>query len=72
MKTEFVHKSGIEAGDCIVVNGEMQTVCHSDIRNGFMGLTIFGESFGGSNGKVERCLFPKWNCGEVVGFRTQI
>lgn len=72
MKTEFVHKSIIRVGDCIVVDGVMKTVSRGDIKTGFMGVTIFGDSLKMGTVLVERCLFPKWLHGEITGYHPQI
>ena len=45
-KTNPVHISQITAGDTIVHNGKLSTVCGKDIkRGGFCGDTIFGDSY---------------------------
>lgn len=72
MKTEFVHKSMIQPGDCIMVKGVPHTTGKNDFRTGFMGLTIFGDSYRMGMDKVERCLFPKWRNGEIIGYYAQI
>lgn len=41
-----VHVDEIRPGDLIEFRGEIKTVCAADIRRGgFMGTTIFGDSF---------------------------
>ncbi len=46
MRLEEVHKSSIKAGDMIIHNGRLVTVCRCDIRlNALMGRTIFGDSY---------------------------
>lgn len=47
MKTiELVHINSIVAGDMIVHDGEMMTVCPNNIKHGgFLGKTIFGDSY---------------------------
>jgi hypothetical protein len=42
---EEVHVSDIKVGDCIEHQGRLMTVCRKDIKKGFMGLTIFGNSY---------------------------
>jgi hypothetical protein len=42
---EEVHVSDIKVGDCIEHQGRLMTVCRKDIKKGFMGLTIFGDSY---------------------------
>lgn len=43
--TMAVHISRIRAGDTIIHNGELRTVCDSNIKSGFCGITIFGDSY---------------------------
>jgi hypothetical protein len=35
----------VRAGDTVVVGGELKTVCKKDILRGFMGVTLFGDSY---------------------------
>lgn len=45
-----VHKSTIKAGDTILHNEKLMTVCSKDIKNNsFFGLTIFGDSYNMGN-----------------------
>lgn len=40
------HIDMIRPGDTVLHNGELRTVCKSDIkRGGFMGSTLFGDSY---------------------------
>ena len=39
------HISQISAGDTILHNGREMTVCEHDIKRGFCGITIFGDSY---------------------------
>ncbi|MBX8556999.1 hypothetical protein K5D56_25470 [Pseudomonas cichorii] len=40
------HIDMIRAGNTVLHNGELRTVCKSDIkRGGFMGTTLFGDSY---------------------------
>ncbi|HGY2296351.1 TPA: hypothetical protein ACNV18_000065 [Pseudomonas putida] len=44
--TVDTHINTIRAGDTVLHNGELRTVCNSDIkRRGFMGATLFGDSY---------------------------
>lgn len=44
-KTE-IHIDAVKAGDTILHNGVLTTVCKTDIRiSTFMGCTIFGDSY---------------------------
>lgn len=72
MKTETVSTSDIVSGDTVVINGEMKTVSSRDIKNGFMGTTIFGDPFVLQGRKIERVLFTKWFQGKIIGYRAQV
>ena len=72
MKTELVHKSKIQVGDCIIIDGVEKTVSRGDIKTGFMGRTIFGCPFRSGIDMVERRLFPKWYRGEIIGYYSQV
>jgi hypothetical protein len=39
------HIDLISHGDTVEHYGELRTVCSSDINSGFMGVTIFGDSY---------------------------
>jgi uncharacterized radical SAM superfamily Fe-S cluster-containing enzyme len=47
MKYEIkpTHISDIKQGDTVMINGEMRTVGNNNIKNGFMGVTLFGDSY---------------------------
>ena len=48
MLNEFIltNIDTIKNGDLIMCdNGDIKTVCNKDIKNGFMGITIFGDSY---------------------------
>ena len=46
MKTKEVHISAIKAGDTVIHNGHLRTVCANNItRSEFMGLQLFGDSY---------------------------
>lgn len=43
---ESVHVSMVRVGDAIVCgDGKVRTVCANDIKHGFMGTSIFGDSY---------------------------
>ena len=59
---EPVHKDNIRAGDTILLDGELKTVCNNNIRRGgFCGTTIHGESFKLGLEPVQRVHFVKEN-----------
>jgi len=41
------HISRVRYGDYILLNGELKYVSPKDINNGFMGTTLFGDSYDG-------------------------
>ena len=45
MNTTPTHISLIRAGDTVTVNGQTKTVCRADLKTGFMGLTLWGDSY---------------------------
>lgn len=47
MKYEIkpTHISEIKQGDTVMINGEMRTVGKNNIKSGFMGITLFGDSY---------------------------
>ena len=45
MITEKTHISTIRGGDTIVHRGKVMTVCNKDIKRGFCGIAIFGDSY---------------------------
>ena len=52
-----VHISQISSGDTIKHNGEIRTVCKKDIsKGGFLGTSIFGDSYKSGYQLVERVL----------------
>lgn len=56
--TEKVHISMVGAGDTILHNGVIKTVCKCNIkRDGFMGLTLFGDSYKGGREMVDKVFF---------------
>ncbi len=44
-KTKGVHISRVNAGDVVEHNGHLVTVGKGDIKSGFCGLTLFGDSY---------------------------
>ena len=47
MKYEIkpTHISEIKQGDTVMIDGEMRTVGKNNIKSGFMGITLFGDSY---------------------------
>lgn len=42
---ELVHISEIKPGNTVEINGMLKTVCKNNITVGFMGRTLFGDSY---------------------------
>jgi len=41
-----VHISRVRVGDAVLcTDGKVRTVCHNSFSNGFMGTTLFGDSY---------------------------
>lgn len=56
--TNHIHIDLIRAGDTVLHCGEMRTVCPKDIRRGgFMGTTLFGDSYALGLQPVEMIAF---------------
>jgi hypothetical protein len=45
MNIKLVHINSIVAGDTVMHDGKVQTVCHNNIKRGFCGKTLFGDSY---------------------------
>jgi hypothetical protein len=57
MTTEQVHISRIKAGDTIIHNGVLTTVCANNIKfDTFIGTSLFGDSYNMGYKKVTRVL----------------
>ena len=55
-----VHKDTIKAGDVIMVDGILRTVCNKDINAySFMGLTIFGDCYKLGRKPVQKAIIHK-------------
>ncbi len=53
-KIELVDISTIRAGDTIVHDGKLRTVCNNNIQYcSFMGITLFGDSYKSGHTKVK-------------------
>ncbi len=44
-KTVETHIDMIRPADTVLHNGKLRTVCKTDIKRGFMGATLFGDSY---------------------------
>ena len=54
-----VHVSTIARGDTVMHNGYMVTVGGRDLRNGFHGPTLFGDSYRSGTIPVKKVIFYK-------------
>jgi hypothetical protein len=57
--TKRVHITDIRPGDTVSHNGHLRTVCRSDIKRGFMGTTLFGDSYRLGQLPVDRVTFNR-------------
>lgn len=56
---KLTHVNEIRVGDTIEIKGMPTTVSGTDLhRGGFMGTTIFGDSYELGTRLVKRCVFP--------------
>jgi hypothetical protein len=64
-----VHIASIRAGDTVMHDGQMRTVCNNNIGgDALSGRTIFGDSYKLGLIPVQRVIFPQFYRGnEVVG-----
>ena len=53
------HISEIRPGDTVEIDGYLKTVCHGDIRKGFMGRTLWGDSYHLGAKPVARAIFTQ-------------
>lgn len=69
MKTIWVDADQVKHGDTIICKqGHITTVYRKDIKNGFMGLCIFGYPYGNRKEQVEKVIFPIWYQGKIVRY----
>jgi len=40
-----ININDVRAGDTVVINGVLKTVCSKDISHSFMGVNLFGDSY---------------------------
>lgn len=57
MTTTPTHISLIRPGDTVQVGGDLKTVSPGDIRKGFMGTTLWGDSYRLGTAPVQRVNF---------------
>lgn len=57
LRESRMHISLVQAGDTIRHNGQLRTVTRRDIHKGFMGTTVFGDSYRCGMLPVTRVLF---------------
>lgn len=50
------HISIIRSGDTVLHNGKVITVCNNDIKSGFMGITLFGDSYRSGRVPVKKVI----------------
>jgi hypothetical protein len=55
-KLENVHISTIKAGDTVMHEGYIRTICPSNINYGFHGTTLFGDSYRSGSVPVKKAI----------------
>ena len=70
MKSEKIHISRIRSGDTIYHNNKMMTVCNENIKRGFCGITIFGDSYRMGTVPVLVVKFPEKRKTNCIGVMT--
>ena len=58
-KIEKIHISVLMPGDTILHDGKERTVCKKDLKRGFCGLTVFGDSYRLGTMPVQRVLIQR-------------
>ncbi len=53
---KLTHISEIKAGDTVMIDGKMRTVCRNNIKRDFDGLKLFGDSFRLGSKAVEKVV----------------
>jgi len=62
-KKEWVHKSVIKHGDIIILHDKVITVDRKYIKSdGFMGLTLYGDTLPFMKGMIQRFITGKGGC----------
>lgn len=65
MSIKLTHISLIRPGDVVEVDGVQKTVCRGDIRQGFMGRTLWGDSYRLGTVPVRQVLIKRAMPGEA-------
>ena len=62
MEIKEVHIKTIKVGDTVLCkDGEQRTICKNNISyGGFMGTSIFGDSYKSGYEKVKKVIFKRW------------
>ncbi len=67
--TKEVHISEVKAGYTILHEDSLRTVSANDIKtDGFLGDTLFGDSYNAGMKNVILVGFPRWVSGEFSGY----
>lgn len=56
MKTKKVHISEIKHGDTVIHEDKLTTVSNSNIKEGFCGITLFGDSYNMGTKRIEKVI----------------
>lgn len=67
LKIVNAHISDIYVGDTVIYDGHIRTLTRADFATGFVGNTIYGDSYKLGLEPVQLVLFPRFRHGEYVG-----
>lgn len=62
------HISDVRAGDTVLIDGELKTVSNHHINRGFMGITLFGDSYKLGSIPVKVVFFPMFQKGQFIEY----
>ena len=66
-ETVLVHIAELKPGDTVIHNGEIKTVCKSDLKyDTFMGHTLFGDSYQLGDIKVQKVVYQRFYKGKKI------
>jgi hypothetical protein len=54
---EAVEIGKLRAGDTVLIDGTLKTICRNDIKRGFCGVTLWGDSHRLGRDKITRVTF---------------
>jgi hypothetical protein len=54
---KIINIQEVQAGDTVEHNGQLKTVCQNNIHTGFIGITLFGDSYRMGTIPVKKVIF---------------